>query len=315
MADDKTAALIKRAQGLGLQLEYRSGFLTAAVPTSTDGRREELVEMEHAIIGQLGKRLEEVRVSVIAASRTARGDELVGNRVLIPIIGIGERTLEDGFGRVMRSQISGKLAACSEQGTLTVSYVETRDGERHEKTTTCAFDEAFIVVGSGDQTDRASSFASIRNEKIKRALERGQSIGLALALDAGFTVAKWNAAPGDQDFGEGILRELGQPRGELFSALEGMARGATGSDFVGRQVFVRAFDSFGVIRSCDLGGDLEVTYEDKHMGSSPTILTCTCSGSEALIIVEEAARNGSASPNSEAPAQNWLQRAIGGVRG
>jgi hypothetical protein len=305
---DKVDGLIRRAQEFGLRLEYRSGFLIATRPTSTDRRREDLVEMEQEILEQLGKRLAEVRASVIAMAR-ARGKELVGQGVFIPIIGIGERTLQDPEGRVMRSQISGKLTAFSEEGQLTVSYVETRDDERIEHTTTCAFDEAFfIILGNGGQPDRASSFASIRNEKIVRALERGQSIGLTLELDAGLAVAKWNVAPGDQAAGEEILRELGPPRGELLSVLEGIARGAAGSEFVGQQVFVPTFDSFGVIRSCDLDGDLDVTYENKDLGSP---LTCRCGGSDVLIIAgEEAARSSSADPKSAAP-KNFLRRVFG----
>jgi hypothetical protein len=309
MAEEKAAALIARAQGFGLRLEYRSGFLIVTRPTSTDRRREDLVEMEQAIIEQLGKRLAEVRAPVIAMARAARGKEFIGERVFIPIVGIGERTKDNREGAVMRSQIIGKLVACSAEGHLTVSHIDTRDDERLEHTTTCAFDEAFIVVGSGDQPDRAPSFASIGSESIRRVLERAQSIGLALEFDAGFVVAKWNVAPGDQDAGEEILRELGQPRGELFHVLEGRARGAAGSDFVGQQIFVAAFDSVGVVRSCDFGGDLDVTYEDKHLGSR---LTCHCIGSDALIIAsEEAARHGSATPNSAGPARNWLRRAFG----
>jgi hypothetical protein len=190
-----------------------------------------------------------------------------------------------------------------------VCHVEIRDDRRIERTTTCPFDEAFLVVGSGDQPDPASSFASIRNENIKRALERGQSIGLALEFDAGLAVAKWNVAPGHQDAGERILRELGPPRGELLRVLEGRARGAAGNDFVDQQVFVRAFDSFGVIRSCDLGGDLDVTYEDKHVGSR---LTCRCSGADALIVVasEEPVRASSAGESSKTTWRDRVRRAL-----
>jgi hypothetical protein len=281
---EKVGTLIERAQGFGLRLEYRSGFLIVARPAAIDGRTEDFAEMEQVIIGQLGKRLAEVRAQVIAVARAARGKEFIGQRVLIPIAGIGAPGRDSPQGRVILSQISGELAACSGDGELTVSYVETRDDDaRVDRTTACASDEAFVVVGSGDQADR-SSFASTGSERIMRALERGQSIGLALEFDAGLAVAKWNAALGNDDAGEKILRELGPPRGEIFNVLEGRARGAAGSDFVGQQCFVRALDSFGVIRGCDLGGDLDVTYEDKHLGSR---LTCSCRGSDALIIASE----------------------------
>jgi hypothetical protein len=317
----KAEGLIARAQGFGLGLEYRSGFLIVARPTSTDRQREDLVEMELAIIKQLGKSLTEVRAQVTAVVRAARGQDLLGQRVLIPIIGIGQRTLADGYGRVMRSQISGKLVDFSENGALTVSYFETRDDDVRrvlgaaaalanaiERTSRCSFDEAFIIVGGGEQPGGSSfgsdSLSSIGNEKMRGALERGQSIGLTLDLDAGIVVAKWNVAPEDQDAGEGILRELGPPRGELFSFLEGRARGAAGKEFVGQQCFVRPFDSMGMIKSVDLDGTLEVTYE--HFGSS---LTCSCNGCDALIIAsEEAARDSSAEP---AAPKNWLRRAFG----
>jgi hypothetical protein len=307
MAEEgKAGALIRRAEEFGLRLSYRSGFLIVTRPTPAG---EDLVEMEQAIIEHLGKRLAEVRASVIARARASRGKEFIGARVFIPFIGIGERTKEKSEGRETRFHIAGKLVAYSDEGTLTVSYVETRDDEQPlERTTACAFDEAFIVIDSGDQPDRASSFTSIHSENIRRVLERGQSIGLTLELDAGFAVAKFNVAPGDQDAGENVLRELGRPGGLLFSVLEGRARGIAGSDFSGLQVFVPAFGSFGVVRSCDLDGRLDVTYEDKHLGSR---LTCLCSGDDLLVVLnadEEATRP--ADPKS-APTRNWLSRAVG----
>ena len=191
--EGKAGALIRRAEEFGLRFSYRSGFLIVTRPTPAG---EDLVEMEQAIIEHLGKRLAEVRASVIARARASRGKEFIGARVFIPFIGIGERTsTEKREGRETRFHIAGKLVAYDEEGTLTVSYVETRGDEQPlERTTACAFDEAFIVIDSGDQPDRASSFTSIHSENIRRVLERGQSIGLTLELDAGFAVAKWNVA-------------------------------------------------------------------------------------------------------------------------
>jgi len=305
--EEKTTALIARAQGFGLRLEYRSGFLIVMRPTSTDRRREDLVEMEDGIVGQLGARLAEVRARVIAATRAARGREFIGERVFIPLVGIGERGRGDREGRVTTSQITGKLVAWSDEGTLTVSHVEVRDDERTEHTTCLAFDEAFIVVAAGDQPNRAPSFASIGDEKIRRALDRGQSIGLSLELDRGFTVAKWNVAPGDQDTGEEILRELGRPRG-LLRILEGIARGATGSEFVGRRAFVCPVDSFGIVKSCDSDGRVDVEYFDKNLGSRAT---CQFTGDDLLIVLDaEAAGQAAGSGASPAP-KSWLRRAFG----
>jgi hypothetical protein len=302
-----TAALIARAQGFGLRLEYRSGFLIVTRPTSTDRRREDLVEMEDGIVGQLGARLAEVRARVIAEARSARSRELIGERVFIPLVGIGERGRGDREGRVTTSQITGELVACSEEGHMAVSHVDVHDDERIEHTTHCAFDEAFIVVGAGDQPNRAPSFASIGDEKIGRALERGQSIGLAIELDGGFTVAKWNVAPGDQDAGEEILRELGRPR-ELLRILEAIARGATGSEFVGRRAFICPVDSFGVVRSCDSDGRVDVTYDDKNLGSRAT---CQFMGDD-LLIVSDAEPTGRAAGSEASPApKGWLRRTFG----
>jgi hypothetical protein len=307
MAEEgKAGALIRRAEEFGLRLSYRSGFLIVTRPTPAG---EDLVEMGEAIIEHLGKRLAEVRASVIAMARFSRGQEFIGERVFIPFIGIGERTKEKSEGRETRFHIAGKLVACSDEGTLTVSYVETRgDDEPLKCTTMCAFDEAFIVVGSSNQPDRASSFASIHSENLRRVLERGQSIGLTLELDAGFAVAKCNVATGDKDAGETVLRELGHPAGDLFRVLEGRARGEGGREFIGQQAFVPALESFGVIRSCDLDGSLDVAYEDKHLVSR---LTCRCSGNDLLVVLdadEEATRP--ADPKS-APARNWFSRAVG----
>ena len=183
MAEGTTTALIARAQGCGFKLEYRSGFLIVTRPASADGRREDLVEMEQAIIEQFGKRLAEVRASVIATARAARGKEFIGQRVLIPLAGVGDGHTTCGVGQQTLSQISGKLVGWSEEGTLTVSHVEKYGLAGHhrgavERTGTCGWDEAFMVVDGGDQPDRASSFASIGSERIRRALERGESIGL-----------------------------------------------------------------------------------------------------------------------------------------
>jgi hypothetical protein len=302
---DVTTALIARAQAFGLKLEYRSAFLIATRSASADRRREDLVEMEQAIIEQLGKRLAEVRASVVAAARAARGSEFIGERVFIPLVGIGERGRGDREGRITTSQITGKLVACSEEGHMAVSHVEVRDDERIEHATHCAFDEAFIVVAASDQPNRAPSFASIGDEKISRALERGQEIGLSLELDAGFTVAKWNVGDGDQDAGEEILRELGRPR-ELLRVLEAIARGATGSEFVGRRTFVCPVDSFGVVKSCDSDGRVDVEYFDKNLGSRAT---CQFIGNDLLILDEEASR--SARPETSPAPKSWLRRAFG----
>jgi hypothetical protein len=313
MAEGTTTGLIARAQAFGLRLEYRSGFLIVTRPASADRRREDLVEMEQATIEQLGKRLAEARAQVIAAARAARGKELIGQRVFIPLVGIGDRrTRDDREGRQVLSQISGKLVACSEEGTLTVSHVERYGVVGHhrgsvERTATCNCDEAFVVVDGGDQPDRASSFASIRSDKIRGAMERGRSIGLTLELDAGFAVAKWNVAPEDQDSGEEILRELGRPRGELLGVLEGRASDAAGSAFVGQRVFIRPFDSFGLLQSCHPGGHLDVTYEDKHLGR----LTCSCSVADLLIVLDAEEAGRSASPQSSPAPKNWLRRTFG----
>jgi hypothetical protein len=305
--EEKATALIARAQGFGLRLEYRSGFLIVTRPTSTDRRRDDLIEMEHMVIEQLGKRLAEVRAQVIALARAARGRELVGASVFIPLVGIGERGRGDREGRVTTSQITGKLVACSEEGHMAVSHVEVRDDERIEHTAHCAFDEAFLIAGAGDQPNRASSFASIGDEKIKRALERGQSIGLAIELDGGFTVAKWNVAPGDQDAGEEILRELGRPR-ELLRILEGIARGATESEFVGRRAFVSPVEAFGVVRSCAFDGRVDVEYPDRNLGSRAT---CQFIGDDLLIVLD-AERTGRAAGSEASPApKGWLRRTFG----
>ena len=303
---EKTAELIARAEGFGLRLECRSGFLIVKRPTTADRRREDLIELENAAISQLGKRAAEVRARVIALARAARGRELVGASVFIPLVGIGERGRGDREGRITTSQITGKLVACSEEGNLAVSHLEVRDDERIEHTTHCAFDEAFIVLGAGDQPNRATSFASIGDEKISRALERGQSIGLAIELDGGFTVAKWNVAPGDQDAGEEILRELGRPR-ELLRILEGIARGATGSEFVGRRAFVCPVDSFGVVRSCDSDGRVDVEYPDRNIGSRAT---CQFIGDDLLIVLDAETAGRAAGLEASAP-KSWIRRAFG----
>jgi hypothetical protein len=307
MAEEKAAALIARAQGFGLRLEYRSGFLIVTRPTTADRRREDIGELENAAISQLGKRVAEVRARVIAIARAARGRELIGESVFIPLVGIGERGRGDREGRVTTSQITGKLVDWSDEGTLTVSRVEVRDDERTEHTTCVAFDEAFMVVGAGDLPNRVPSFASIGDEKIRRALERGQSIGLSLELDAGFTVAKWNVGAGDQEAGEEILRELGRPR-ELLRTLEGVARGATGSEFVGRRAFVCPVDSFGVVRSCDSDGRVDVTYEDKNLGSRAT---CQFIGDDLLIVLDAEAAGRPASSGVSPTPRSWLRRAFG----
>jgi hypothetical protein len=307
VAEEKTAALIARAQGFGLRLEYRSGFLIITRPTSTDRRRDELIEMEHVVIEQLGKRLAEVRARVIAAARAARGREFIGERVFIPLVGIGERGRGDREGRVTTSQITGKLVAWSDEGTLTVSHVEVRDGERLERMATCGFDETYIVVDGGDQANRTAAFASIGDERIRRGLERGQSIGLAIELDGGFTVAKWNVAPEDQDAGEEILRELGRPR-KLLRILEGIARGATGSEFVGRRAFVSPVDAVGVIRSCAFDGRVDVEYSDKNLGSRAT---CQFVGDDLLIVLDAETGGRATVPEASPAPKSWLRRAFG----
>ena len=70
-------------------------------------------------------------------------------------------------------------------------------------------------------------------------------------------------------------------RADFLSVLEARASGAAGSAFVGQRV--RVFESFGVLQSCNPDGHLDVTYEDKHLGSR---LTRSCGASDLLILLD-----------------------------
>src|ERR1700727_629198 len=77
-------ALFKRIEALGLKLEYDGGFLVVTRSASAAQQRDrEDVELEQAIIEEMGKHLREISISAVGKARSARGKDFLGEQVFI----------------------------------------------------------------------------------------------------------------------------------------------------------------------------------------------------------------------------------------
>lgn len=304
--NEKAAAAIGRAEAAGLLVQYDRGFL---VFTSTDQRRGDL-EQKRAVVEQLGACASEVRRLAIAHARNERGREIIGERVLVPVIGIGERSKEDPrSGQIVRSQIWGNLEAVNGAKDIEVSHIEAGDDSR-----TCKswkhFDECFIVL-AGDPSNRARSIPAAVGDAIRhaiadgdfrRALDIASSVGITIEHNAGFAIVRLTTE--DQAGAKEILREFGCPNGNLQRILETRARVAAGADFLGRIVFVPEFGAFGILESVGLDGRCTAEYLNERAG---TRMSCFVNGETLLILPGdfEDERQAEMQPATQKPESWW----------
>lgn len=290
MADEgKAEALVGRAEGLGLRIEYDSGFLVATRSVSADRQRDD--DAAEAIIEQLGKCRREVFSIAVAKARGVRGSNFVGRQVFIPSL-----------------QVWGTLTDCTAEGIVTVSYPGHRDPER-KLTFSDPGDGVLIIVDERPAPASPNSFAFIADERVRLRCERAEAVGLSLEHDSGFTVAKWRTRVGvELEVCEATVRDLGKSMREVYGYMVARAQGVRGGDFIGQRVFVEPFDAFGILASSDVGGGVAVSYRDKHTGSERT---CHCQGDDLMVIAEEPAQ-APAEQDSESGWRKLVRRAFRG---
>jgi len=299
MAEEgKDEDLFKRIAGIGLQLEYDSGFLVVT-RSASDQRRDDDGEVEAAFLETMGKHLREVSSFAVGKARDARATrDFVGQRVFVPSI-----------------QVFGKLSDCTE-GIVRVSY--RRPSFKDENVDVQLIhsghgDDLLIIVADERPPASETSFTWIADERLRRLFVRAAQAGLRLEHAGGFTIVNLRAVQGvERKVAEGIIQELGAKRGLVSFHLAARARGERGADFVGKRVLVPAlFNSFGIIETTDSDGRVAVRYRDKHTQSEQT---CWCSGEDLLVVPDEraAAEPTSADPNSETTWQKLMRRAFGG---
>jgi hypothetical protein len=289
-------ALIDRTEKLGLRVDYDSGFLVVTRPARPEQKQENAAEMRQVIIEQLGGCVGELFGFAVSRARGARGKDFLGQQVFLPVL-----------------QIVGTLADCSSDGIVTVSCRRTNNEGRISNMNYIgrSGDDLLIIVDGGERSDRTppTAFPRITSEKLRRLLERTDSVGLRLEHDSGFVIAKCLAMGNvEREVAEATFRQIGESMREVFGHTVARARGIRGKDFIGQQVFVQEFDALGVLEGCSNDGSLTVTYQDKHMDSRRT---CFCKGDGLLIIVDgdqTAVRAPLDGPKSKPAARNWLRR-------
>jgi len=292
---ERAKELVDQAEGRGFLVNYDSGFLVVTRSALSDQPRDE-AETGQVIIEQLGSCMRELFGFAVARARGARGKDFLGQQVFLPAL-----------------QIVGTLTACSSDGIVTVSCRGTNNQGRISNTNYSGRggDDLLIIADGDERSDRTSpeAYPRIASEKVRRLLERADSVGLRLEHDSGFTVARWQAIGNvERDVAEATIRQIGQSMSEISAHMVARARGVRGRDFVGQQVFIQEFGALGILQGCSNDGSLTVTYHDKHMDSRRT---CFCNGDGSLIIVDgdrEAAQASSDDPKSRPASRNWLRR-------
>jgi hypothetical protein len=299
--NEKAAALVERAERLGLHVTYDSGFLVATRPFA---QRDDVEGMVRESIVDLGECLKDVVHIAVGRSRGVHGSDFLGQQVFIP----GE-------------QIVGTLEACSEDGTVQVSYPSPNERRSDSRLNFTGPGDRMLVIVAGEKNpaDRSSIVSgSIRDERLRGFVERAEHAGIRLALEGGFTVVKWStsgaeeSAEDERAAGEAIIRDIGGSRRlpDIVEHLAARARGVRGKDFIGQQAFVPDFGEFAVIESCDADGSLDVTYRDERMGS---LFRCAVGGDRVLVITGEVGTESIASLPGQKPDAKWrnlLRRAF-----
>jgi hypothetical protein len=299
--NEKAAGLVERAERLGLQVSYDSGFLVATRPSRLDPQRGEVEEMIRESLVDLGACLKDVMHVAAGRSRGVHARDFFGQQVFIP----GE-------------QILGTLEDCSEDGTVRVSYPGPNERRPDSRLNfTGAGDRLLVIVAGEKNPDRSSIVsASIRDDKVRGFVERAEHAGIRLAHEGGFTVVKWSTSGADESAederaaGEAVIRDIGRRLPDIVEHLAARARSVRGKDFIGQQVFVPEFREFGVIESCDDDGSVDVTYHDTHMGS---LLRCRVGGDRLLVIMGDGGTESVASLPGQKPETKWrnlLRRAF-----
>jgi hypothetical protein len=100
--------------------------------------------------------------------------------------------------------------------------------------------------------------------KAEILLGRADGFGVCVGYDSGFLVATRSASQRDDDATEAIIEQLGKFRKEVFSIAVAKARGARGSSFVGRQVFIPALQVWGTLTDCSAEGIVTVSYSGQR---------------------------------------------------
>jgi len=294
-------ALFKRIEALGLKLEYDGGFLVVTRSASAAQQRDrEDVELEEAIIEEMGKHLREISIFAVGKAHSARGKDFLGEQVFISSI--------RNFGR---------LQSVDEDGATTVSY--RRESFKNPEVGVDVIhsgpgsDLLLILHDEGPAPGSKTSFGWIVDERVQHLFERADEAGLRLEHDGGFTVAKLRAIDSvEQGAVEEMIRELGARLGEISALTAARARGERGPHFVGRRVLLpEFFHVFGTIVSSENDGKVTVNYRDRHTGSEHT---SWCRGDDLLIVPDaDAARTTSAGQESEESGWRKLfRRAFGG---
>jgi len=309
MAENRTAAmLVARAEAIGLELAYDSGFLLITHAAGSPPRREDaaemIVEMEKSTIAALGECLDEVREIAVARSCAARGLDFIGRRAYVP-----------------SEQIVGEISGSSPSG-IVVRYSHFNRGDDQERKSNATVPGAsLIIIVSGSEEQEVpptsvaaiatmSAFTSISSDKLRALFERSRSLGLRLEHDSGFIAAVFPpAGTAEPDELEETVRAFGRSLWDLRKFMLGRARGARGAEFAGRRCWVPAFGAFGTVKSCGDDGVAEVTYQDKFLGSR---FTCHCAGDALLIVdgAEESAPSASPEQESESAWRRLLRRAF-----
>ena len=212
MAEEgKDEDLFKRIAGIGLQLEYDSGFLVVT-RSASDQRRDDDGEVEAAFLETMGKHLREVSSFAVGKARDARATrDFVGQRVFVPSI-----------------QVFGKLSDCTE-GIVRVSY--RRPSFKDENVDVQLIhsghgDDLLIIVADERPPASETSFTWIADERLRRLFVRAAQAGLRLEHAGGFTIVNLRAVQGvERKVAEGIIQELGAKRGLVSFHLAARARG------------------------------------------------------------------------------------------
>jgi hypothetical protein len=286
--------LIERASSLGLEVSFDStGFLVVSHSTGTPPRRDDAAEMEQEVIQSLGGCLADVRDLALAQSCSARGRTFVGCRAYVP-----------------SEDIVGTIADSSPDGIRVTYSPPTNEEDVRDRTsnTTVPGSRLFVIVSADELPAQipSSVYASISSDRLRGLFERAESTGLRFEHESGLILVRLPPTrTAETDAIEATVRALGRSIREVRDFVIAQSRGARGTVFIGRKVFVPEFGAFGILTSCHNDGVVGVTYE-RDIG----VVTCLCGGDRLLVLdFEETTPAASRDQKSEATWQKLVRRA------
>lgn len=312
MEDENT--LVGRAEKLGLQLRFESGFVIVRRPAMPDEATGALAE---TVIRGLAAQLTAVGRVLLARCRNTRGQQFLGRLA---------------FG--VDYDIVGTIAACSGD-RVDLRYRADAGEERERQSVGPAHaDNVLIIADAPDPADASSGFPVSVDERFQEFIERADRLGVKFWWNSGFVLASFGR---DRKAVAEMLRTLdSRPKKsgldsyiatvspwvtrmvEIRRLVLARARAVRGGDFIGADVFappigsIDGYDAKGTIKSFGDGGFI---ISARNAWAGETALACGCE--HCLIVIDDEREptevpSSSAAPGSEAASGSWLRRAFTG---